>query len=159
MVEDACADRGRESRHRVHGAQKRAGVRSFLGDETERLGDVVVDEDAERRARVEPPPRAPEIFAGDLGEVERAGQRLAQCEDRADLGVANGAVAARYLEGHREAIEDDPGDEADAQPHHERDAVDGADESLGIGQPQPGAAQLDAVDRMHGEEDDRGIDR
>src|SRR5438552_18817571 len=99
MVEDACADRGRESRHRVQGAQTRAGVRSCLGDETERLGDVVVDEDAERRARVEPPPRAPEIFAGDLGEVERAGQRLAQCEDRADLGVANGAVAARYLEG------------------------------------------------------------
>ena len=159
MVEDACADRGRESRHRVDGAQKRAGVRSFFGDETERLRDVVVDEDAERRARVEPPPRAAEILTGDLGEIERAGQRLAQCEDRTDLGVANGAVAARYLEGLREPKEHDACDEADAQPDDERDAVDRADESLGIRQPQPGAAQLDAVDRMHGEEDDRGIDR
>src|SRR5688572_18111665 len=137
MVEDAGAHRRGERRERVHLCEESAGARTLFGHETEGLRDVVVHEEPKRDARVESPPRAPQVLAGDLAEVERPGERLAECEDRADLGVPYRALGVRTLERGREAMEDRSGDQADAEPQDERGDLDRADYSARVGDAHP----------------------
>ena len=49
-------------------------------------------------------------------------------------------------------------DEGEPDPDDEADRVDGANEALGVREAHTGAAELEAVGRVDGEEDKSGVD-
>src|SRR6185503_6850859 len=159
MIEYSRTHRGGQRGRRVHLREELATARALLGGEPERPRDIVVDQQAEGDSFVEPAPCAPQVLTGDLRKIERAGEGLAQCEDGADLGVPGRAVSARPLKRRREPEERHARDDADAEPDHERNGVDRADEGSRVGDGEADPTELDSVDRMHSDKDDRGVDR
>ena len=167
MIDDACPHHRGKLRGRIAFLSKPVCSRAIRGDRAEGLQDVVVHDEGEGHVRRQRAADRRGEVAADLVEVERPGDRRRKTEDRSELLflLLTGALgldlgAPRAGERGREAMHDRRRDEADAEPHDERDDLDRGQHvpAVALGNQDSALGKLERVDELHSEEDHRGVE-